>query len=85
MSEAISTPNPPEPENPSAQEWRQQSDGQHVLTMTDAEFDAFVNRIATLEAIDNGWGYSVQADKHASPEERAAIAARLLIKNIQGE
>lgn len=84
MSKAISTP-PPEPQDPSAQEWRRQSDGQHVLAMTDAEFDAFVIRTATLDAIDNAWGWSGQADKHASPEERAAIEARLLIKNIQGE
>ena len=58
---------------------------QHVLAMTDAEFDAFAHRIAERDAIDNAFGWSGQADKRASPEERSAIAARLLVKHTQGE
>ena len=85
MNGAISTPNPPEPRNPSARGLLRQSDGQHVLAMTDAEFDVFVRRTAELDAIYNALGYPEQADKHATSEERAAITARLLLKNIQGE
>lgn len=59
--------------------------GQHVLEMPDAQFEQFAHRTAQLDAIDNAWGYQGQADSRATPEERAAIAARLLIKNIQGE
>lgn len=85
MSEAISTSNPPEPQDPSAQEWRRQSDGQHVLAMTDSQFDAFVIQTAKLDSIYNAFGYGERGYAHTTPEERAAITARLLIKNLQGE
>ena len=85
MSEAISAPNPPEPRNPSAQEWCRQSNGEHVLAMTGSQFDAFVRRTAELDAISNAWGYGERGFAHTTPEERAAIVARLLINHIQGE
>ena len=57
------------------------SDGTQVFAMDDGEFDRLVRQTEDLDAINAAWGYPGQGIKHATPADRAAIEARLLIQS----
>lgn len=54
-----------------------------VLAMTDEEFNEFVQRVAKLDAINLAFGYRAQGLGHATPDELAAIEARMLVKKLK--